>query len=465
MEVIELVRSARFTVLLGKNGSGKSTLLRAIDARRDVPSKYISPERGGVLKYEPNVDQNIASSQNWLTDNRRRNRAESFRQQSASQFRSLELFYLREIEKNPDKRTDLDYTFDTVIAELNEFLPAIRLRRGERGFSIVNRDGQLIDEAEISSGESEFIALAIEVLVYAKSEQQPKLLLLDEPDVHLHPDLQAKFVGFVEKAAVAADMRVVIATHSTALISGFSAGADLQVAPVLSRGQAQFESYRRTEISDELVPIFGAHPLSSVFNRSPIILVEGDDDRRVIEQLVRSSGGRVRLTPCVVGTVSAMNEWEQWLSRFLPALYDDPLAMSLRDLDGNDASDIEDLGCVRRLRLSCYAMENLLLTDEVLDFCGLSAEAVKDLLVAWTEKFPSHSYVGDANGLIEDFTNRRVTKIKNLRNVLVALLGTNKPWEVLLGQVLASTDWLQSDAPDSLRTYLGGKTVATIFSR
>ena len=91
MELPAVIGESRFTVLLGKNGAGKSTLLR--DLSSSYPnSKYISPERGGTLKYDPGVDQSIAQNASWLDDSRRRNRLEEFRQQSASQFRSLEVF-------------------------------------------------------------------------------------------------------------------------------------------------------------------------------------------------------------------------------------------------------------------------------------------------------------------------------------------------------------------------------------
>src|SRR5690349_14075361 len=127
MTLQELVQAARFTILLGKNGSGKSTQLRALDSSKQFKSKYISPERGGVLKYDPNVDQNIANNDNWLADDRRKNRTEQFRPQSAAQFRNLEMLVLREIEKDQAKRGDTTYTFDTTIERVNLLLPAISM--------------------------------------------------------------------------------------------------------------------------------------------------------------------------------------------------------------------------------------------------------------------------------------------------------------------------------------------------
>jgi energy-coupling factor transporter ATP-binding protein EcfA2 len=319
----ELVKAAKFTVLIGKNGAGKSTLLRTLNSGDKPHIKYISPERGGSLKYDPNVDNNISSNEGWLKNTRQTNRFEQFRQQSAAQFRNLETAVLREIEKVPEKRTNLSYTFDAILEQINALLPAIRMVRNDKGgFSIQTKLGHPLEEASISSGESELIALAIEVLVFSRQSIANKVILLDEPDVHLHPDLQQRFTAFVESIAVAHDLRVVIATHSTAIIGAFSQGADVQIIPISKRDQSEFSAFSRSNVCAEILPIFGAHPLSTAFNRSPIVLVEGDDDRRVLEQIVRSGGGKFALSPCVVGSVTELSEWEDWLNRFLPVLYD-----------------------------------------------------------------------------------------------------------------------------------------------
>lgn len=457
MQIIPLVAQKRFTVLLGKNGAGKSTLLRSLDEQENLNTRYITPERGGELKYEANIDQTIINNANWLTNVRRKNRSENFRQQSAVQFRNLEILYLREIEKDQTKRRDLTHTFDRVIDKLNAYLPAITLVRSDRGFAIKNKAGANIDEGAISSGEAEFIAQAIELLVFSHSESTSKMLLLDEPDVHLHPDLQVRFVQLIEAVAVDRDMKVVIATHSTAILSGFSAGADLQVVPVASRTQTDFTGFAREKVSDELLPIFGAHPLSTVFNQAPVVLVEGDDDKRVIDQVVRSSNGAIRLTPCVVGTVTEMGRWEQWLETFLPVVYDQPIAYSLRDLDDAPTAEIDDLTVVRRARLNCYAMENLLVTDDVFVSCGVTAAQIAATLERWLAALPNHPQAAEVRAFLDGLDGRRTLKIKEIRNIVLMALGVTKPWEVLLGQVLAAGAWRTGAGEHSMITYLGPK--------
>lgn len=464
MKISELIKITRFTVLLGKNGAGKSTLLRKMDSADGHTVKYISPERGGSLKYDPNVDNNMSVNVTWLRDTRQKNRFEQFRQQSAAQFRQLEMLILREIETDSSKRLNLVYTFDFILEKINALLPAIKLVRADKGFSIMSKANQLIEEDTISSGEAELIALAIEVLVFSRSTAMSKLLLLDEPDVHLHPDLQQKFVKFVEETAVAHDIRVVIATHSTAIIGAFTNDADLQIVPISAKDQGDFVEFKRSAISQQVLPVFGAHPLSTAFNKSPVVLVEGEDDRRVLDQVVRSGNGRYAFTPCVVGTVSDMGEWEEWLNRFLPVIYDEPRAFSLRDLDDSQQTDINDIGCVCRVRLNCYAIENLLLSKQCLQEHGFADDdAFKVELHSWAENYPAHKFSAEVRLLAEGFGRRRQMKIKNVRNIIVAQLGSNKPWEVVVGQLIAANASAIDGDPHSIQSYLGEKAIQSLF--
>lgn len=464
MTIEEQIKNARYIVLLGKNGSGKSTKLRELDSTDALNTKYISPERGGSLKYNPGVDNNIATNANWLVQTRRKNRFEQFREQSAAQFRTLEMLVLREIEQIREKREDFGYTFEDILSKINLLLPAIQLVRADKGFSITSKAGEVIDEDNISSGESELIALAIEVLVFSRSEIPDKVLLLDEPDVHLHPDLQNKFVQFIETIADEMEMRVVIATHSTAIIGAFSENADLAILPVTSKDQREFESFRRARVCDEILPIFGVHPLSTVFNQSPVILVEGEDDKRVLEQAVRSSNGSLKLYPCVVGSVDELAEWESWLDKFLPVIYDEPKGFSLRDLDESQQAEIDDLGVVCRIRLNCYSIENLLLTIECLKKHGFDESMFLTAINDWISNYPEHKYIENMKELAKDFEGRKTLKIKNVRNIIIAILETNKPWEVVLGQLLASNMGNSDFNAHTINDYLGNKAKSELFS-
>jgi ABC-type Mn2+/Zn2+ transport system ATPase subunit len=99
----------KINIILGKNGSGKSTALKAIEtalSRELGKYKYITPERGGNLKYDTNLDHNIITNgQNWIASLMRNNQFQQFRQQSVQQYRKLEITILKEIEKIPRRRS------------------------------------------------------------------------------------------------------------------------------------------------------------------------------------------------------------------------------------------------------------------------------------------------------------------------------------------------------------------------
>ena len=135
-------------------------------------------------------------------------------------------------------------------------------------------------------------------------------------------------------------------------------GTDINFSPIT-------DSYKK------VLPIFGAHPLSNVFNQAPVLLVEGEDDERIWQQAVRSSQWTDK------SSVSVRSRWHYRIKRrsrslrsakILLSVYgDSAVGFSLRDRD-LDPTEIKAIrvGPVKRMRLHCRAAENLLVSDEVL---------------------------------------------------------------------------------------------------
>src|SRR5690606_2428375 len=190
---------------------------------------------------------------------------------------------------------------------------------------------------QLSSGESELISVAIEILSFVyqtKSEgnaDKDHILLLDEPDAHLHPDLQARLVKLLVDNVRDQRITVFIATHSTAFLG--SLDPELTHVCFMRSGATTYDFLPISEALERTLPIFGAHPLSNVFNNSPILLVEGEDDERIWQQAGRSSRGRIKVWPCAAGDVQSLDEYEDTVSSIIDAVYDDAKAYSLRDRD------------------------------------------------------------------------------------------------------------------------------------
>lgn len=64
----------------------------------------------------------------------------------------------------------------------------------------------------------------VQILAYA-AKYRPKLLLLDEPDSHIHPDRQRQLVRLLAELAEQQDFQVLIATHSRHLLDELTKGA------------------------------------------------------------------------------------------------------------------------------------------------------------------------------------------------------------------------------------------------
>lgn len=491
----------KFNIILGKNGSGKSTLLRSVaqslDSRKGC-SRYVTPERGGDLVLDGGVEINNSQNDTWIIQTRRRNRAENFRQTVVSDFRRLETLVLRRIESDKEIRNS-DFSFDNEVRRINNILDRVKVERTDRAsLNIVTRDGgsQALTGEKISSGESELVSLAIEMMVFAylsrgeieraldeaqelsgdennESESPDTIgvienfLLIDEPDVHLHPDLQSRLMSFLVELLEDVDAKVIIATHSTAIISAiFSQYKDLRIAFLGSEQEFGADMQLKFEpvdhVMQEILPVFGAHPLSSVFNSLPPLIVEGEDDERIWQTAVRSSGGRLSFFPCVAGDIQSLNQFEGRAHQLIESVYENGVAYSLRDGDGVQG-ELSDEGSVRRARLACRAAENLLLSDDCIAEMGLSSfDELATALDEWLEGNAAHIRFGDVISFRESGWDRQYHDLKNLRMLFVGLSGSTKPWETIVGRAIAKIPHSKFDGEHSLTNYLGVKAVSML---
>lgn len=328
-----LTNLSKINIVLGKNGCGKSTLLKNIDRKMTAKNageiNYVTPERGGFLLYDPNLELNAANIPTYTKDSKRNNQWADFKKYSVTQYRKLEMLALCEIESNFALRQDLNYNFDSVIDKINFLLTNVRIERTPRGdFEIFTKDdGVKIESHKISSGESELISLAIECLVFEKACDATKenFLILDEPDVHLHPDLQSSFISFLIDLLQTNKFSIIIATHSTAILGALFNYPEARFCILTNKSStASFKPIN--EMWQNILPIFGAHPLSNLFNQSPIILLEGEDDVRVFQQAIRSSNGLLKLYPCSVDGIGNLSNYENSVIEILSGVYDNTWA-------------------------------------------------------------------------------------------------------------------------------------------
>jgi len=470
---------SNINVIVGRNGAGKSRLLRSIanaihQRPKEFSVQYISPERGGVFQGDGNIANTIERNPGWLHESRSKNQVDNFKAASATRLRDLEVVYQRRVLADKQLRADMDRNFkNDLLAAINSLLPNISIVQAERrqDLEFFTRSGQQLSASELSSGESEVIALASEVLYFFETLEPEKgsVLLLDEPDVHLHPDLQARLAQFLvtrfdrfsedERRNIA----VVVSTHSTALV------APLAASPITSVGvkYADDSVVQMQPVADEIRkigPFFG-HPLSLVMSRSTPLIVEGEDDERVWRQATRTSKGAISVFPIEARTVSEQTDLENFCARMLAAIYDDPLAYSIRDGDGKK-ENLEPIGPVKRMRLNCYEIENALLADDCLESLNTNWPNFKEQTQAWIDQHPQHHDVELLRALIASDDRLRDQKIKRIRVLIAQIAGKERPWEVTVGQAIGRMAQTELKAqPFSLADFLGEEIVVSLVPR
>ena len=318
--------------------------------------------------------------------------------------------------------------FKPVLENINGLLDRVELTlpQDSPGFDILRKnDPQPVRVSDLSSGESELITLAIEILYFShfcrldKYKGQKNWLLLDEPDVHLHPDLQYRLMKLLVsclsgKGGKALKGRnVLIATHSTTIVSSLCDLYPNTRIGLIQLGTQEIKFQKADKAWKSILPMFGAHPLSNIFNEKPPLIVEGEDDERIWQAAVRHSQGQVSVYPCVAGDIQSMNRHEKIANELMRNVYDNAKAFSLRDRD-DVQEDIDDEGLVSRFRLSCRNAENLIVTDDVLEALNTSWKKLQAGLEQWIKDHPEHPQYEDAVEFKKSGWDRQDFQLKDL---------------------------------------------------
>ncbi len=132
---------------------------------------------------------------------------------------------------------------------------------------------KIIDFKDISSGEKTIMSLAFLHYYAQKKTSYKKLLLLDEPDAHLHPSLTKQFLEVVDKFLIKQyGAKVIMTTHSPSTIGL----CDEDSIFIMSKGPTKIEKQTRSNSINYLTS--GVPTLSSIIDNRRYVLVEDKDD-------------------------------------------------------------------------------------------------------------------------------------------------------------------------------------------
>jgi predicted ATPase len=440
-QAVHLKGLNEITVLFGRNATGKSQILRNLRDTDKSRRHYASPERGGEISYNPAFASEEASP---ATRGSRRtsNAAAQFREEAVARISAfLNTRGGLETERIPVPPSSLEVELNELLRDFKFVIkpqqnPPFELTRVFRGSLEVNE--QISSVTQISSGEAALFSLGLDLVTIAAMWEltgvDQRLLLLDEADLHLHPDLQFQLARFLVNLVTRFRLQIIVATHSTTLLAAIGYVAPNKTS-VIYINPTKTEQRERafTSALAQLTTTLGGHALMGPLFAFPLFLVEGDDDYIAWSQAVRHGVLQLAVVPCGGTKIdSHADELKRLFGAILPAAAL-PSAFVAKDNDGGIASTVPAVDHVVTLRFACRELENLYLTDEVLAKLGLTWAQAGAKISAQASGFGSKA--ADLKAVVG--SERSTIDLKGLIGELAVILDEkNVPWQRRIGTVI-----------------------------
>jgi energy-coupling factor transporter ATP-binding protein EcfA2 len=362
------------TVLFGKNGAGKSAFLRGVAAMAPEGRHLTIPERPGQMQANPALGAEESTGAT-RSANRQQNTLANYRDRTFSRLQVL--IQKRGFHLKPGS---MDDTIADIQLLMRDLLPDFTfLVTGDTPyFQLLRTDGsQVTDVSQVSSGEIGMISLALDLVTICgiwHLEGSPKrLLLIDEPDTHLHPDLQEYLAAFLLKLVDKYDVQIIVATHSTTLLAALGYHGKTRASAIyLNRSSLPQKAIPFTKHLQEISACLGGHALMGPLFGSPLLLVEGDDDYRIWSQVPRHHVIKLAVIPCDGEEIFKYQRSLEQVFASLRTATTPPAGYTLLDADKPlPTATTTAQAHVPFLQLGCHESENLYLSDEVLGSLGL----------------------------------------------------------------------------------------------
>lgn len=446
------------TVIFGRNGVGKSALLRSLGASSQEGRHLTSPERAGEITYQANIADEEGLGTNRY-NSRRNNMAGDFRNRSISRIATMVTkrgFHMKPGSAD-DSITDLQAMMKDVLPDFKFVLtshnPYFQLSRAN--------GSHVTSSAEVSSGEIGMLTLGVDLAtvcaIWRIEDQETRLLLIDEPDTHLHPDLQDHLASFLVQLMDTYDAQIVVATHSTTLLAALGQyGKDRTSAIYLSGSADPQPAVAFTKHLQEMSSCLGGHALMGPLFGAPLLLVEGDDDFRIWSQVPRHHKVRLAAIPCNGDEIFRYQRMLEQIFASIRTSATPPAGFALVDGDKplpTVASTPQ--AQVPIIALACHEAENLFLTDEVLTTLGLTWAQASTRLKTASVADPAKTALLRA----ADSWNRQTADVKLVIDDIARLLDDSQVhWTRRVGSVIG-----REKPTGQLADFLGPGLIAVLW--
>jgi predicted ATPase len=439
---LKIYNLKKINVLFGKNGTGKSSFLRNL-YQADVENYHlVVPERGGIeMKYNSGIlDQENDNKQK--KNARQRNYDPSYRNRAFSRATSIltSLGYKQShgIESDVVEAEKITNLFRVLLPEFkvifhNDAPFNLKIYR-----DIAGVETEITDSAQLSSGQSEALSLGADIITQAITWQSTdKVILIDEPDAHLHIDLESRFAIFINEIVDAFDVQILIATHSSALIASLL-GLTQEVGIIcLDENKNEIGAVKKSD-ADIFTNLLSIELALAVVLKRKIVIVEGNDDYLVWNQATRSQSFEdISLIQANGGDIV---KYKSNAEKILTAVLENKkYGVTVLDGDNKNPPGVKDTDLIPFVRLGCYSLENLLLTNEVLSNIKENIDLDAELDALKNGEDISDDEKTQIEAIKKDKVNTKISKtlIKKIHNHIDEH-SDSRDWRILVGKKIGS---------------------------
>jgi putative ATP-dependent endonuclease of OLD family len=156
------------------------------------------------------------------------------------------------------------------------------------------------------------------LLLEQEAENEFPLLLIEEPEAHLHPQLQMKLLQFINSKVSVSGVQCILSTHSP----NISAKADPSEIIMLNQGKAFPLREGETELNGDdykYLQKFLDATKSNVFFAKSLLFVEGDGENILLPEIARMLGRPLENYGVSVIKYDNSGSWKRFARLFLRA--------------------------------------------------------------------------------------------------------------------------------------------------
>jgi hypothetical protein len=265
----------------------------------------------------------------------------------------------------PETYTDSFAEFRDVFSRFFAPMRFERVRISTAPFQyVISTPSGEIDLDDLSDGEKAVFTMVFDII---RRDIRNSVILIDEPELHLHPDLAVKLAQLLP--TIRPDNQIWLATQCAEIVRKVPTESVYRVAKVCdglnSQAQRIFSSDDMRATLAELVGNLGLVTL----NRRTVFLegTEQSIDRHILETLYADRLSEVQFVPC--GPVESVNKVSDKVLQLLQEASEFNYFYAIRDRDfmtSEDALRLEREGRGRLFVWDRYHIENYLLDGPVL---------------------------------------------------------------------------------------------------